>query len=1410
MTPFPPGFYNAGSRPPAESLTKGNPEIRPVTRRLLALAVLSLAVAAPGVAHAAAYRATSQDARGATFEITPQAVRFDSVSVEGVLYSRVSAPDGYVEPVPGTPALPTLMIAVGVPDGMSAKARIVSAEWVERPGLPPLPVMKQRYLRDDPKTGPVSEEKIEPDPAIYGRPDVWPREAVLVGEGGPLGDSWMMPAFVRTVRYDPARKRFLVLKRMTLRVEFTRATTHELSLRPAVRPGADAGVWQRVQRSLLGNFESARGFPRKATVPVRPPRLAPRAIAANPEFRISVTTTGWSSVSFATLSAAGFPANVTISQVGVWERGYDDVGDSATSTPIPVVARDANTNGFFDAGDAITFYARNLRDRVGPLSIENRYSHANAYWLTWNATPAAVPDSIPGVISDPAPALPTSFLDTIHLEQNPYVMPWPNPTVGTPKENVEYMFWTDGSDPDQFNTAIPFVHPDASAPFRIQARYQGKQGTTHRMNIVFQGSTGVTDSLAVNHDFFDRDVYLLDTGFTIPGSHIGPGTNRYLHEGFVRFNSNPNFFRGSISFLDWVDVTYGRLYTADANKLEFTSGAGTGVTELHVGGFTQPAIQVFDVTSPTAALRVTGVTVNLTGPGVYEAVFRTDATAGMRRFVALVAGGEAPIAAGAVRQDAPSNLATPAAFPPGSFARSILVTPEAFLTPANRLANYRRGQGYVVEVAQIQDIYDEFNGGIKSANAIRRYLQHAYNAWTPRPSFVALLGDGSVDYRKDMVASSVDWVPTYVAFETIVGSDNGEELVANDARYVLNLGGGSSGPSTFTPSMFLGRIPASSAGELDQFVTKLIQYEDFQTTDTWRGKQFLFSDDEYSTTIFFTGGYCFQLSEAQFRAGNTYMANVAASSASGTDLVSELFDLSYFTNQMTVCNLPGNCRNQSCVQQHVRDPGGAADSFYAEISKGSLIFNVQAHANRKLIAHEYIYYPELTGDLSRIGNIGRPFFYMVWGCHANQFPDGPTGLGDIDSIDAIGEQWMNLPNAGAIGGLGSSAFELIDTNYAMNTFVADAFYATPPAPPPLPGQGHQARWIMGEIVGQSYVRNANALDFRQQSMNLTIHLFGDPMTRMDALPPRVFAVTVDGFTPYPEDSILVDDTPADSVTISARVRDEAGLARTDLVERALGSGTITPVDSTLYTVAVSDTGRAHTLNARYAVHVGNYDLLIRSTDTNGRVRTFAFEVRSTALYRANGTPIVNGGFVESNAVLRVDITTPIPMTADSLTLLVDGLPVPGVAETATDATGRSWSLVTPAQDLYQGSHTIDVEVSGRSGIFPQATFNVETSLRLRRVAVVSPRLMGSGCDGSVFQFELSTPAPQVTLLLMTVSGRRVASLQWPGNAGFNVQCWDGRDSQGNVTANGLYFYRLSAVDAAGHKVTQDGRMIRSR
>jgi len=1404
-------------------LSKGNQPIRysvlriarqiarpPIAVGIVALACLATvprdAVAAPWV------RTISQDGRGATFEILPPAARFDSVAVGDAIYLRVSILGAHVADAPGRPSLPTIVIPVGVPDGMTARLRVQTSDWEERRGPPsPLPIASRRYVRDDPETGPVTEDRYDPDPAIYGGSAAFPAEPASLGGSAPLGDVWMTPLIVRPVRYDPRRGSYSLLRRMVVRVEFVPATERERALRPALPAGVGGRAWERVQRSLLGNHETARSFARR---PARPaPRAPYRAAAANPEFRIAVTATGMTSVSYATLSAAGFPVGVSISQVGLWERGYDDAGDSATTVAIPVVARDQNTIGVFDAGDAISFYARNLRDRVGPLSIENRYTAANTYWLTWTAGPAATPDSIAGVIADPSPALPSSFRDTIHLEQNQYMLASPNTTAGTPIENVESFFWTDGGSPDLFDTPIPFVDPETADSFRIQARYQGRSGWTHQLSIYYQGAGGVTDTLVPIHTFNDREIYVLDTGFTLPGSHIGAGTNRYTHEGLGLPSSGSTFLPGSRAWLDWIDVTYSRRYVARGNALQFTSGSASGIAELRVGGFTAPGVEVYDVTSPVAPLRVTGVVTNLVGGGLYEAVFRTDANAGSRRFAALVPGAETTVVTSAIQRDTPSALGVPGPYPAGALGRAIFITPESFLAPAIRLADYRRGQGYAVEIAGIQDVYDEWNGGIKSAAAIRRYLKHAYKSWSPSPSFAILLGDASMDYQHHMSSSSADWIPTYLAFETIPGPD-GNELVANDSYYVLNLAGGTSDLAVYTPSMFLGRIPSSNAAELDQYVTKLIQYENFQPTDAWRGRQLLLSDDQYSTTIFFSAGYCLQTTEGLFLLANQEMASTAAGSAPSADIRSDLFNLQYFTDPLaTTCVDPLNplyCRRANCVVDAFRRIGGAVDSFQNDLARGALLLNVQSHANRYLLAHEQIYATR-EGDLARISNYQRPVLFMVWGCHSNQFPDGPFGGNTTDSTDAIGEQWLMLPDRGSIASLGSSGYELIDTNFAMNGFVADALYTTPPAPAPAPGEPRQARWILGEIIGQAFVKNAASGSFLQMSMNRTENLLGDPMLRMDALPPRIFEVTTDG-NPFPEGGSLTIDapaSPADSIALVAGVRDEAGLKKTELAERPV-SGAAVPLDSTLYHVAVSDSGRANTLTARVRPRISNYDLLIRSYDRNDREQSFALQVRCTARYFANAVPIVSGQFVEGNAVLRADVTTPIPVTSDSLELLLDGVILANVTKTATDASGRHWSLTTLPEERGPGTHTLDVAIQGRLGDFDRITYSVDTGFTLRGVVVVSPRLLGSGCAGSVFQFELSAPAPKVELLLMAISGRRVASLEWQGNVGFNVYCWDGRDSEGHEAAIGVYFYRLRATDIMGRTATQDGRMIRAR
>ena len=84
----------------------------------------------------------------------------------------------------------------------------------------------------------------------------------------------------------------------------------------------------------------------------------------------------------------------------------------------------------------------------------------------------------------------------------------------------------------------------------------------------------------------------------------------------------------------------------------------------------------------------------------------------------------------------------------------------------------------------------------------------------------------------------------------------------------MNLSSAVPGATDFVPSIFLARVPAGNASELDQFVSKVITYENFQASDTWRGRMMLVSDDEYSTGIFSAAGYCHNPAEALFHDSN--------------------------------------------------------------------------------------------------------------------------------------------------------------------------------------------------------------------------------------------------------------------------------------------------------------------------------------------------------------------------------------------------------------------------------------------------------------------------------------------------------------------------------------------------------------
>ncbi len=139
----------------------------------------------------------------------------------------------------------------------------------------------------------------------------------------------------------------------------------------------------------------------------------------------------------------------------------------------------------------------------------------------------------------------------------------------------------------------------------------------------------------------------------------------------------------------------------------------------------------------------------------------------------------------------------------------------------------------MVAHALIEDVYDEFGGGMPSPNAIRAYFRYAFEEWTRPPQFALLVGDASEETRHILSSSAPNFVPTYIH----VASPN-DDLVGSDTWY-----GCFDDADPYLPQMYVGRLPVGNASEAAAVVAKILAYENYAAGEAWRNNVFFLADD---------------------------------------------------------------------------------------------------------------------------------------------------------------------------------------------------------------------------------------------------------------------------------------------------------------------------------------------------------------------------------------------------------------------------------------------------------------------------------------------------------------------------------------------------------------------------------------
>jgi hypothetical protein len=506
-------------------------------------------------------------------------------------------------------------------------------------------------------------------------------------------------------------------------------------------PGAAAGRWlEETPRAGPGG----RGLRHKAALP------AQKFLAGQPAVKILVKEPGWYRVSQPELVAAGMNPRVDPQRLQLYVDGRKQAMRVA-----------GQNDRRFGPQDAIEFYGEGL---------DTPATDTRVYWLVEEPGPGTRIEEHRGQGGFSGPA---SFAHTVERKDRViYFAPLKNGEASN--------FFGPVVSPDPVDQILTLRHMDPAPPGPAS------------LEVVLQGSTQVPHrvQVAVNEKKVGEVVF---EGRT-QGRLRVEVPQSLLHEGYNKVSLTAQAGESDYSLIEAIRLSYWHTYAADGDALKFTAPGGRKVS---VAGFSQPGVQVFDVTDPHAVVeaagRVKAGAVSFRVPGSGERTLYALSREKVKKAQGLVAN------------------------KPSSWTRSapgydlVMISHADFMQSLVPLKGLRESQGLSVALIDVADLYDELNFGHKSPQALEDFLVLAASTWRKPPRFALLVGDASLDPRNYLGFGSRDFVPTKLIDTRYL------ETASDDALADLDGAG--------LAEIAIGRLPVGTRAEAEAVVAKILRYE---------------------------------------------------------------------------------------------------------------------------------------------------------------------------------------------------------------------------------------------------------------------------------------------------------------------------------------------------------------------------------------------------------------------------------------------------------------------------------------------------------------------------------------------------------------------------------------------------------
>lgn len=1043
----------------------------------------------------------------------------------------------------------------------------------------------------------------------------------------------------------------------------------------------------------------------------------------------------------------------------------------------------------FDNGDYVMFYATGPNvESIASGQINtavNWLDSLNYYFIHIDASDAPKRVATGSVSANPVTHNVNSFNDVAIHELN---------EVNLIKSGTRWL----GEHFDielQKNISVSLKDVNTSVPVQLKtvSAYHIPSGTSS-LNVTINGSQ--VDNIAYSSGI---GPYTEAKVITSDVSYSTSSTNQNIVLDFSR--TNPS----STAWLDYMQFNYDRIATLNSEQILIRDLSTVGIGNVVEYSVSSASSGTFfwEVTDPANAAAVPG---NLSG-STYTFALDADSL----RSIAAFNSNQTYVPT--FIESVPNQDLH--ALPQCDY---VIVTNKLLKPQAIRLAQLHKDLGETVFVLEIQQIYNEFSGGIADPVAIRWLMKMFYDRAGGDPALMpkslCLFGDGSYDplnriegnnyliptYNNSDNDNDIDYVDSYTSDDFFAMLDDNETMTAAD---MMDIG--------------VGRIPVSDLLTAEQVVNKINHYINFgsyhygntqgvqcdasgysNSFGDWRNRIVLMADDENSGQFV---NDCEELSDSCER----------------------------LYPEMNVVKIYLDAYQQIVTSGGQRYPD-VEEAINQNMNQGALVFNYVGHGGETGLTLERSVTIDMIENWINVNNMT---IFISATCEFARFDD-PERV-------SAGERTLITPFGGAVSLLTTTRLVYISTNTALVRNLYTVLFLEENGLP----------LTLGDISART--KNLTSA-FDENKRNFTV--LGDPALRIGKAKPMIVTDSINGISITGATDTL---KALSTITLSGHVGNTSGSVLPGYngivyptvydkrkINYTLGQDPNSPVLPFDTQNNIIYKGKATVKNGFFKftfvvpkdinytfgkgkisyysndANSNNYGfdttIVVGGVDPNGVVDN---EGPDITIYM-NDPTFVNGGITDANPLFIAEVsdenginTTGNGIGHDIILYLDGNTADPIVLNNFYEAdldTYQSGKVSYQLSDLSPGPHTATFKVwdvnNNSAETVLEFTVIEDEDLGISHL-LNYPNPFTTNTDFYFEHNQCCTPM-DVKIEIFTVSGKLVKTIIENINTiSFRSEPinWNGRDEYGDKLARGVYVYRLSIETEDGKKAEKLEKLV---